>query len=71
MIDNRFRGSAKRAVPSIKGTCTYLVLCLMLSTTVFDLLAFKNDITFWRQNKSMEGLSARSVLINFFCQVTT
>jgi hypothetical protein len=27
--------------------------------TVFDVLAFKNDIGFWKNNKSMEGLSAR------------
>ncbi|GIL76805.1 hypothetical protein Vretimale_8728 [Volvox reticuliferus] len=37
--------------------------------TVFDLLAFKNDIGFWKNNKSMEGLSARTVMINAFCQV--
>ncbi|CAI5980682.1 unnamed protein product [Closterium sp. NIES-65] len=27
------------------------------------------DIAFWNQNKSMEGLSARSVVINFVCQL--
>jgi len=27
------------------------------------------DIQFWNKNKSMEGLSARSVVINFFCQL--
>lgn len=37
--------------------------------TVFDLLAFKNDIGFWKANKSMEGLSAKTVLINAVCQV--
>ncbi|GJP48434.1 hypothetical protein CLOM_g7718 [Closterium sp. NIES-68] len=37
--------------------------------SVFDFFAFKNDIQFWNQNKSMEGLSARSVVINFVCQL--
>ena len=37
--------------------------------TVFEMLAFKNDIGFWNQNKSMEGLSARTVIINACCQV--
>ncbi|CAI5463362.1 unnamed protein product, partial [Closterium sp. Yama58-4] len=37
--------------------------------SVFDFFAFKNDIAFWNQNKSMEGLSARSVVINFVCQL--
>ncbi|KAK6790454.1 hypothetical protein RDI58_014254 [Solanum bulbocastanum] len=36
--------------------------------SLFDFLAFKNDIQFWNKNKSMEGLSAKSVVVNFFCQ---
>jgi hypothetical protein len=35
----------------------------------FDFLAFKNDIGFWKDNKSMEGLSARSITLNAFCQL--
>lgn len=27
------------------------------------------DIQFWNKNKSMEGLSAKSVVVNFFCQL--
>jgi len=36
---------------------------------VFDFLAFKNDISFWRNNKSMEGLSVRTIFLNTFCQL--
>lgn len=36
---------------------------------VFDMLAFKNDIGFWKNNKSMKGLSARTILINSVCQL--
>ncbi|XP_039016782.1 cleft lip and palate transmembrane protein 1 homolog [Hibiscus syriacus] len=32
-------------------------------------LAFKNDIQFWNKNKSMEGLSAKSVVVSFLCQL--
>lgn len=42
---------------------------MSLLHTVFDMLAFKNDIGFWKNNKSMEGLSARSIVINAFCQL--
>lgn len=28
-----------------------------------------SDIQFWNKNKSMEGLSAKSVVVNFFCQL--
>ncbi|KRX47739.1 Cleft lip and palate transmembrane protein 1 [Trichinella murrelli] len=31
---------------------------------VFEFLAFKNDIQFWRERQSLEGLSVRSVLFN-------
>ena len=38
--------------------------------SVFDMLAFKNDIGFWRGKKNVEGLSVRTVGINCVCQVT-
>mmetsp|Transcript_94977 Transcript_94977/g.188135 ORF Transcript_94977/g.188135 Transcript_94977/m.188135 type:complete len:627 (+) Transcript_94977:109-1989(+) len=38
---------------------------------VFSLLAFKNDIQFWRKNESMQGLSARSMVVSFVCQLIT
>lgn len=46
-----------------------LTMFVSLLHTVFDFLAFKNDIGFWRENKSMEGLSARSIVVNAFCQL--
>ncbi|XP_002970129.2 cleft lip and palate transmembrane protein 1 homolog [Selaginella moellendorffii] len=46
-----------------------ITMTVSLLHTVFDFLAFKNDIQFWNKNKSMEGLSARSVVVNFFCQL--
>eukprot|EP00123_Amoebidium_parasiticum_P010703 comp20260_c0_seq2/m.25355 comp20260_c0_seq2/g.25355 ORF comp20260_c0_seq2/g.25355 comp20260_c0_seq2/m.25355 type:complete len:366 (-) comp20260_c0_seq2:718-1815(-) len=32
--------------------------------SVFDFLAFKNDIQFWRNRKSVEGLSVRTIFTN-------
>eukprot|EP00897_Mesotaenium_endlicherianum_P010270 jgi/Mesen1/9271/ME000060S08709 len=46
-----------------------ITMAVSLLHSVFDFLAFKNDIQFWNANKSMEGLSARTVVINFFCQL--
>ncbi|KAJ8668702.1 hypothetical protein QAD02_010365 [Eretmocerus hayati] len=34
--------------------------------SVFEFLAFKNDIQFWNNRKSLEGLSVRSVFFNVF-----
>ena len=44
---------------------TATVSCLH---TIFDILAFKNDISFWKNNKSMKGLSFRAMLLNLFFQ---
>eukprot|EP01118_Nematostelium_gracile_P005974 TRINITY_DN1907_c0_g1_i2.p1 TRINITY_DN1907_c0_g1~~TRINITY_DN1907_c0_g1_i2.p1 ORF type:complete len:565 (+),score=124.80 TRINITY_DN1907_c0_g1_i2:56-1750(+) len=45
-----------------------LTMVVTLLHTVFDFLAFKNDITFWKNKKSVEGISVRTMLVNFFCQ---
>ncbi|KAF7994355.1 hypothetical protein HCN44_003827 [Aphidius gifuensis] len=34
--------------------------------SIFEFLAFKNDIQFWNNRKSLEGLSVRSVFFNVF-----
>lgn len=46
-----------------------LTMVVSMLHSVFDFLAFKNDIGFWKENKSMEGLSARTICINAFCQL--
>lgn len=46
-----------------------ITFVVSLLHSVFDFLAFKNDIGFWKNNRSMEGLSARSILINAGCQL--
>ena len=46
-----------------------LTFIVSLLHSVFDMLAFKNDIGFWKNKKSMEGLSIKSIFINAFCQV--
>ncbi|KAI8900570.1 cleft lip and palate transmembrane protein 1-domain-containing protein [Globomyces pollinis-pini] len=36
--------------------------------SVFDFLAFKNDIKFWKDKKDMEGLSFRAIILNVIFQ---
>eukprot|EP01116_Phalansterium_solitarium_P006671 TRINITY_DN19011_c0_g1_i1.p1 TRINITY_DN19011_c0_g1~~TRINITY_DN19011_c0_g1_i1.p1 ORF type:complete len:596 (-),score=240.59 TRINITY_DN19011_c0_g1_i1:399-2138(-) len=45
-----------------------LTVAVSLLHTVFDFLAFKNDIVFWKNRKSMAGLSTRTLLLNIGCQ---
>ncbi|KAK3012701.1 hypothetical protein RJ639_009857 [Escallonia herrerae] len=55
----------------LEGNPYLLVITMVVSLlhSVFDFLAFKNDIQFWNKNKSMEGLSAKSVIVSFICQL--
>lgn len=46
-----------------------ITMVVSMLHSVFDFLAFKNDIQFWNKNKSMEGLSAKSVVVSFISQL--
>uniref|UniRef100_A0A0X3Q0C2 Cleft lip and palate transmembrane protein 1 homolog n=1 Tax=Schistocephalus solidus TaxID=70667 RepID=A0A0X3Q0C2_SCHSO len=43
-----------------------LTVVVSIVHSVFELLAFKNDIQFWKSRESFEGLSVRSVFFNIF-----
>lgn len=43
-----------------------LTFIVSIVHSVFEFLAFKNDIQFWKNRKSLEGLSVRSVFFNVF-----
>nr|XP_023015225.1 cleft lip and palate transmembrane protein 1 homolog [Leptinotarsa decemlineata] len=43
-----------------------LTICVSIVHSVFELLAFKNDIQFWNNRNSLEGLSVRSVFFGVF-----
>ena len=36
--------------------------------TVFEMLAFRADVSFWRAAKSLEGVSVRSLFVSLFSQ---
>ena len=43
-----------------------LTVLISITHSIFEFLAFKNDIQFWRERRSLEGLSVRSVFFNVF-----
>ncbi|XP_050540536.1 lipid scramblase CLPTM1L [Daktulosphaira vitifoliae] len=58
-------------IKAIFDTNHYLLLISILVAFIhllFDFLAFKNDISFWRSRKTMAGLSSRLVLWRAFSQ---
>ncbi|XP_051155513.1 putative lipid scramblase CLPTM1 [Leptopilina boulardi] len=46
-----------------------LTFAVSILHSIFEFLAFKNDIEFWNNRKSLEGLSVRSVFFNVFQSV--
>mmetsp|Transcript_4432 Transcript_4432/g.5765 ORF Transcript_4432/g.5765 Transcript_4432/m.5765 type:complete len:146 (+) Transcript_4432:851-1288(+) len=37
--------------------------------TLFEMLAFKNDISFWKEKDSMEGISVKTLYLQFGCSI--
>ncbi|CAN0372993.1 unnamed protein product [Discosporangium mesarthrocarpum] len=55
----------------ISDTNVYLLAVTMLASTLhllFEFLAFKSDVEFWRKNKSLAGLSVRTLFMEVFFQ---
>jgi len=46
-----------------------LTFIISIIHTLLDVLAFKNEIQFWRNRKSLEGQSVRTIYINLICNV--
>lgn len=68
-------GFTEKDTDEVKGIFADTNMVLLLVTfgvsavhLLFDFLAFKNDISFWRNKKTMEGLSTTTVLWRAFSQ---
>ncbi|KAG1705356.1 hypothetical protein DVH05_004287 [Phytophthora capsici] len=68
--------SSKRDTDNMKSmfieTNPYLLAVTMVVSllhSLFDFLAFKNDVSFWKNQKSLAGLSLRTIVLNTFFQL--
>lgn len=64
--DDEDQDSLKEALLETSPYLLGLTIFVSILHSVFELLAFKNDIQFWNNRKSLEGLSVRSVFFNVF-----
>eukprot|EP00158_Paraphelidium_tribonemae_P005729 Partr_v1_DN27494_c1_g4_i1_m72462 putative cleft lip and palate len=46
-----------------------ITFAVSLLHSLFDFLAFKNDVQFWRERENLEGLSLRSIALNISFQL--
>jgi len=50
----------------------YLISVTMVVSilhTIFEVLAFKNDIQFWNKKDSVEGISVKTLYMNLICEI--
>ncbi|GMS88401.1 hypothetical protein PENTCL1PPCAC_10576, partial [Pristionchus entomophagus] len=59
--DDKDQDSMKRAMLETNPILMAVIAAVSLLHTVFEFLAFKNDIQFWKERKNFEGLSMRTV----------
>ncbi|KNC85687.1 hypothetical protein SARC_02136 [Sphaeroforma arctica JP610] len=59
----------KRMLTDTNPILLVVTMIVTVLHTVFDILAFKNDIQFWKNRKSVEGLSIRTIFTNLFFQI--
>merc|ERR1719309_68372 len=64
--DDQDQDSVKEAFLETNIYLLVLTFVVSIVHSVFEFLAFKNDIQFWNNRKSLEGLSVRSVFFNVF-----
>ncbi len=58
--------SIKEAFLETNPYLLVITFIVSIAHSIFEFLAFKNDIQFWNNRKSLEGLSVRSVFFNVF-----
>ncbi|XP_005100873.1 cleft lip and palate transmembrane protein 1 homolog isoform X2 [Aplysia californica] len=62
--DEEDQDSLKMAFLETSPYLLGMTIVVSILHSVFEFLAFKNDIQFWKSRKSLEGLSVRSVFFN-------
>ncbi|CAI5443868.1 unnamed protein product [Caenorhabditis angaria] len=64
--DDDSQDSIKQALLDTNPVLLAITFTVSILHSIFEFLAFKNDIQFWKERKNLAGLSVRSVLFNIF-----
>jgi hypothetical protein len=68
-MSTRERDDIKHLIVDTNIYLLGLTMVVSVLHSVFDFLAFKNDVQHWRSRKSYRGLSGRTVALNVFLQI--
>ena len=66
-LDNGDIDEMKRMFVETDHILLAVTMIVSLLHTVFEVLAFKNDINFWKNKDSMEGISVKTLYTQTFC----
>ena len=66
-LDNGDIDEMKRMFVETDHILLGVTMIVSLLHTVFEVLAFKNDINFWKNKDSMEGISVKTLYTQTFC----
>jgi Cleft lip and palate transmembrane protein 1 (CLPTM1) len=58
----------KRLIADTNVTLLTITLLACALHMLFEFLTFRNEVSFWRQNKDLTGLSVRSLFLDMICQ---
>ena len=68
-LDNGDIDEMKRMFIETDPILLSVTMIVSLLHTVFEVLAFKNDINFWKNKDSMEGISVRTLYTQTICSI--
>jgi len=66
--DNNEFDEIKRMLRETNPILLGVTFTVSIVHSIFDFLAFSNDVKFWKERKDMVGLSFRSLIMNIFTQ---
>ncbi|KAJ3232560.1 hypothetical protein HDU78_006990 [Chytriomyces hyalinus] len=67
--DSRETDAMKRMFSDTNPILLAVTMVVSMLHSLFDFLAFKNDISFWKNKKDMEGMSFRTIVLNVITQL--
>jgi hypothetical protein len=67
-VPNKDTDELKRLFLETNPILLSITFAVSILHSIFDFLAFKNDVEFWKNRSNLDGLSFRAIILNIFFQ---